>query len=126
MSPGMAADLEAAPEAAIEGSEEAGAAQAAAATPGRRTPPPCRSAIAPAPLPAEPDRQRSRAPRRPRPFPCAALHRLAVVTMPGAVHRVELTMFCIQWRCTISSVFHRVDSTQWVAANLKSQVKGLV
>lgn len=62
----------------------------------------------------------------PAPFPVCATSPPGLVTMPGAVHRVEPTMFCIQWRCTISSVFHRVDSTQWVAANLKSQVKGLV
>ncbi|GAA1543838.1 hypothetical protein GCM10009730_61060 [Streptomyces albidochromogenes] len=41
-----------------------------------------RLAVAPAPLPAEPDLQRRRAPRRPRPVPDAALEGLAVVTMP--------------------------------------------
>lgn len=39
--------------------------------------------VAPAPLPAEPDRQRGRAPRCPHPVPGAVLQRLAAVTMPG-------------------------------------------
>jgi hypothetical protein len=56
------------------------------ATPGSREAPPRRLAVAPAPLPAEPDQQRGRAPRCPRTVPGAALNCLAVVTMPGIVH----------------------------------------
>ncbi len=63
-----------------------GAAQAAEATPGSRQAPPCREELASAPLPAEPDRQRRRAPRCPRLVPGAALQRLAVVTVSGTVH----------------------------------------
>lgn len=115
MSPWVAAGLEAAPEAEVEGGEEAGAAQAAAAAPGGRTSPPRRRAVAPAAVPAEPDRQRGCAPtpRYSRSVPGAALQRLALVTMPGIVHRVELTMFRIQWRCTTSSGAHSVESTRW-------------
>ena len=61
------------------------------ATPGSREEPPRRRAVAPAPLPAEPDRERGSAPRCPRPVPSAALQPLAVVTMLGTAHRVGST-----------------------------------